>query len=83
LRAEYPGLVGGYSLVPRDREASADARPGHRHPGAGPGDFGTARAASHRLASICPVRVPYRQAGPRQLVGGETAECLLTGLPGV
>jgi hypothetical protein len=56
------------------------------HPGECPGDVGTAEAVLDGVPQTCQdltVRVPFSNAGYLQLFGGETGECLLTGLQAV
>ncbi len=92
LRAEYPDLAGADSLVPRyvqSLRAPAPATgPRERvwHPGECPGDVGPADAVRDGVpqpGQDLTVRVPFSHAGYLQLFGGETAECLLTGLHAV
>ena len=87
-RAEYPEFVGADSLVPRYGKGLRTPGPTTGtlelvwHPGEGPGDFGPAEAVVEGVAQPCQdltVSFPYSNAGYLQLVGGETAACLLTG----
>jgi hypothetical protein len=92
LRTECPDFQGSYPLVPR-RVRSLRATPPATgtlarvwHPGECPGDFGTADAVIDgvpQTGKYLTVRVPYSQAGYLQLYGGDTAECLITGLQAV
>ena len=89
LRAEYPDFVGSYSLVPRYVKGLRTTGPTTGtlervwHPGECPGDFGTAEAVGDGVPQPCQyltVSFPYSNAGYLPWFGGETAECLLTGL---
>jgi hypothetical protein len=92
LRDEYPHFRGSYSLVPRYvnslRMPAPTPGPLARvgHPGECPGDVGTAEAVLDGVPQTCQdltVRVPFSTAGDLQLLGGETADGLRTGLQGV
>lgn len=92
LRAEYPEFVGSYSLVPRYVKGLRTPGPTTGtlelvwHPGECQVDFGTAEAVVDGVPLTCKyltVSFPYSNAGYLQLFGGETAECLLTGLQAV
>ena len=91
-RAEYPDFVGSYSLVQRYVKGLRTPGPTTGtlelvwHPGECQVDFGTAEAVVDGVAQTCKyltVSFPYSNAGYLQLFGGETAECLLTGLQAV
>jgi transposase len=89
LCTECPGFDGSYTLVQRRVRS---LRPPTLatgtlelvwHPGECQVDFGTAEAVIDGVPQTCKyltVRVPYSNAGYLQLYGGETAECLITGL---
>jgi hypothetical protein len=92
LQAEYPDFAGSYSLVQRTVKSLRTPAPTTGtlelvwHPGECPGDFGTAEAVLDGVPQTCQdltVSFPYSHAGYLQLFGGETAECLLTGLQAV
>ena len=92
LQAAYPDFTGSYSLVQRYvKSLRAPAPPTGTlelvwHPGECQVDFGTAEAVMDGTPQTCQdltVSFPFSHAGYLQLFGGETAECLLTGLQAV
>lgn len=89
LQDEYPDFVGSYSLVQRYVKSLRTPAPATGtlelvwHPGECQVDFGTAEAVLDGGPQTCKyltVSFPYSNAGYLQLYGGETAECLITGL---
>jgi hypothetical protein len=91
-QAAYPDFAGASSRVPRSvnrrRTPAAPTGPLARvgHPGACPGDVGTADAVlddGPPTGTYLPVRGPSSHAGDRPRFGGETAAGRLTGLPAV
>jgi len=92
LQAECPDFEGSYSLVQRYVKSLRTPAPTTGtlelvwHPGECQVDFGTAEAVLDGVPQTCKyltVSFPYSNAGYLQLFGGETAECLLTGLHAV
>ena len=92
LRAECPDFEGSYSLVQRYVKSLRTPAPATGtlelvwHPGECQVDFGTADAVIDGVPQTCKyltVSFPFSNAGYLQLFGGETTECLLTGLQGV
>src|SRR5579875_1564879 len=89
LQAECPDFEGSYSLVQRYVKSLRTPAPTTGtlelvwHPGECQVDFGTAEAVLDGVPQTCKyltVSFPYSNAGYLQLFGGETAECLITGL---
>src|SRR5579875_3051114 len=92
LQAECPDFKGSYSLVQRYVKSLRTPAPTTGtlelvwHPGECQVDFGTAEAVLDGVPQTCKyltVSFPYSNAGYLQLYGGETAECLITGLQAV
>ncbi len=92
LRGEYPEFAGSYALVQRYVKSLRTPAPTTGtlelvwHPGECQVDFGTAEAVMDGVPQTCKyltVSFPHSNAGYLQLFGGETAECLLTGLQAV
>ncbi|MDA8199538.1 MAG: IS21 family transposase [Thermaerobacter sp.] len=92
LHAEYPAFWGSYSMVQRYGKGLCVTAPTRGtlervwHPGECQGDFGTAEVIWDGAALPCQdltLSFLYRNAGYLQLFGGETAECLITGLQAV
>jgi transposase len=92
LQAEYPAFQGSYSTVQRYVKSLRTSAPSTGtlelvwHPGECQVDFGTAEAVVDGVTQTCKyltVSFPYSNAGYLQLFGGETAECLITGLQAI
>lgn len=92
LHAEYPAFQGSYSMVQRYMKGLRVTAPTRGTlarvwpPGECPVALGTAEVIWDGAALPCQdltVSFPYSNAGYLQLFGGETAECLITGLQAV